>query len=218
MSGEPGLFETIHSMRSMRRLKPDPVPTALIRKILDAGIRAPSGMNLQAWAFVVLQDQDNKNFFQARYHKAIVDRFGDALKPKSEDKSQLAKTARAAIHLAEHMHEAPVLLLVCGKRDWPFAIPPKMREGKAPPSYGSLYPCVQNILLACRGLGLGASLTTMHQMFEDELQERLGIPFEYGVVATIPIGYPSGKFGPVSRRPAPEVTHFDKWGRHDPEE
>ena len=86
MSKEPGLFETIHSMRAMRRLKSDPVPTALIRKILDAGIRAPSGMNLQAWAFVVLQDRENKSFFQARYHKAIVDRFGDALKPKEEDK------------------------------------------------------------------------------------------------------------------------------------
>jgi len=216
MAEELGVFETMHSMRAMRRLKPDPVPTEMIRKIIDAGIRAPSGQNLQAWAFVVLQEADNKKFFQERYYKAMVDRFGVRLKPKEDDKSSFAKTARAAIHLAEHMHEAPVLLFICGKRDWPFAIPPEKREGKAPPSYGSLYPCVQNILLSCRALGLGASLTTMHQMFEDELQERLGIPLEYGVVATIPIGFPTGKFGPVKRRPAREVTHFDRWGQQEP--
>ena len=138
MAEELGVFETMHSMRAMRRLKPDPVPTEMIRKIIDAGIRAPSGQNLQAWAFVVLQEADNKKFFQERYHKAMVDRFGDRLKPKEDDKSSFAKTARAAIHLAEHMHEAPVLLLICGKRDWPFAIPAEKREGKAPPSYGSL--------------------------------------------------------------------------------
>ena len=79
MAEEMGVFETIHSMRAMRRLKPDPVPTAMIRKILDAGIRAPSGQNLQAWAFVVLQDPDNKKFFQERYHQAMLDRFGDGL-------------------------------------------------------------------------------------------------------------------------------------------
>ncbi len=216
MAEELGVFETMHSMRAMRRLRTDPVPTEMIRKILDAGIRAPSGQNLQAWAFVVLQEADNKKFFQERYHQAMMDRFGEVLKPKDDDTSSWARIIRSALHLAEHMHEAPVLLLVCGKRDWPFAIPPEKREGKAPPSYGSIYPCVQNILLACRALGLGASLTTMHQMFEDELQQRLGIPSEFGVVATIPIGFPTGKFCPVKRRPVTEVTHFDRWGQHEP--
>ncbi|MFP8875280.1 MAG: nitroreductase, partial [Myxococcota bacterium] len=66
--------------------------------------------------------------------------------------------------------------------------------------------------LACRALGLGAALTTMHQVFEEELMERFEIPVEYGVVVTMPIGYPLGRFGPVSRRPAEELTHFDRWG------
>ncbi|MGE0826110.1 MAG: nitroreductase family protein [Candidatus Binatia bacterium] len=216
MAEELGIFETIYSMRAMRRLKTDPVPLEMIRKILDAGIRAPSGQNLQAWAFVVLQDPANKKFFQERYHTAMMDRFGERLMPKPDDISSGARILRSAVHLAEHMHEAPVLLLVCGKRDWPFSVPAEQRVGKAPPSYGSIYPCVQNILLACRALGLGASLTTMHQMFEDELCQRLGIPEEYGVVATIPIGFPEGKFGPVKRRPAPGVTHFERWGQHEP--
>ena len=82
----------------------------------------------------------------------------------------------------------------------------------APPNYGAIYPCVQNILLACRAVGLGAALTTMHQVFEEEMCARFEIPDEYGVVVTIPIGYPLGNFGPVTRRPLDEVTYLDRWG------
>ncbi len=110
------------------------------------------------------------------------------------------------------MHEAPLLLVVCGLRDWPFRVPPEQRIGLAPPNYGAIYPCVQNILLACRAVGLGAALTTMHQVFEDEMQARFGIPDEYGIVVTLPIGFPMGRFGPVRRKPAEEVTYFDAWG------
>lgn len=85
-----------------------------------------------------------------------------------------------------------------------------------PPNYGAVHPCVQNILLACRAVGLGAALTTMHQVFEDEMHARFAIPDEYGVVVAIPIGYPIGRFGPVSRKPASEVTYFDAWGNRDP--
>jgi nitroreductase len=112
----------------------------------------------------------------------------------------------------DHMHEAPYLLLVCGKRDWPFKVPEEERVGLAPPNYGAVYPCVQNILLACRALGLGAALTTMHQVFEEELHSYFEIPVEWGVVVTIPIGYPLGNFGPVARNPAEDVTYFNTWG------
>jgi len=112
----------------------------------------------------------------------------------------------------DHMQDFPVLLLVCGERDWPFKVAKEDRVGLAPPNFGAVYPCVQNILLACRAVGLGAALTTMHQVFEDELHARFEIPTEFGVVVTIPIGYPMGKFGPVRRKPAEAVTYFDKWG------
>jgi nitroreductase len=126
--------------------------------------------------------------------------------------ARLARLARAMTYQVGHMHEFPVLLLVCGKRDWPFRVPETERVGQAPPNYGAIYPCVQNILLACRALGLGAALTTMHQVFEEPLCERFGIPEDYGVVVTIPIGYPIGRFGPVRRAPAERVTYFDSWG------
>merc|ERR1711969_269293 len=128
----------------------------------------------------------------------------------------MARQFRALRYQMNHMQEFPLLLIVCGLRDWPFKVPPAERVGLAPPNYGAIYPCVQNILLACRAVGLGAALTTMHQVFEEELMERFQIPVEYGVVVTIPIGYPLGRFGPVRRRPAEEVTHFDHWGRASP--
>jgi nitroreductase len=116
------------------------------------------------------------------------------------------------IHLAEHLHEAPLLLFVCGHRDWPAAVPVDKRVGKAPAPYGSIYPCAQNILLACRAVGLGASLTTIHHMFEEELATQLGVPDEVSLVALLPIGFPKGHFGPVTRKPTQDLTHFDHWG------
>ncbi|MCP5198890.1 MAG: nitroreductase family protein [Gammaproteobacteria bacterium] len=211
MHEEPGLFEVMYTLRAMRRLKPDPVPLELVERLLDAGIRAPSGQNSQPWAFLVLTGTDDKRFFGERYDYWIKERFGAALLADDPRTAQ-GRTVNAARHLAEHMHEAPVILMVLGRRDWPFAVAPEARVGRAPPSYGSVYPCVQNILLAARALGLGASLTTMHQMFEDELHAHFGIPEDHGVVAVIPIGWPQGRFGPVRREPVADKTHYGRWG------
>jgi nitroreductase len=215
VNDDPGIFETMHTMRTMRRLKPDPVPQEMIHQILDAGIRAPSGQNTQRWAFLVVTDAEGKRFFGKHYDYWLRNRFGEAL-ANADTTTSTGRTIKAAAHLAEHMHEAPVLLFCCGKRDWPFKVPQEQRVGPAPPSHGSIYPAVQNILLACRALGLGASLTTMHQMFEEEMQEYFRIPEDYGVVAVIPIGYPQGKFGPVSREPVETKTHYGKWGTREP--
>lgn len=204
----PPFFDLVGNMRAMRRLKSDPIPLDLLRKVLDAGIKAPSGMNTQPWAFLVIREPDAKRWFADHYTAAIESRFGSVI----EDNSTRARQLRALRYQMDHMHEFPVLLIVCGLRDWPFRVPESQRVGLAPPNYGAIYPCVQNILLACRALGLGAALTTMHQVFEDELHERFEIPIEYGVVVTIPIGYPLGKFGPVRRKPAENVTYFDRWG------
>lgn len=208
---DPGLFECMFSMRAMRRLKPDPVPPALIDRVLEAATQAPSGQNTQRWAFLVVTEPAGKRFFGDRYRHWLYKLMGDRA-PAPDDHSKGARQFRAALHLADHMHEAPVLIMACGKRDWPFAVPAEKRVGIAPPSYGSIYPAVQNLLLACRGLGLGASLTTTHQMFEGELREYFGIPDDYGIVATIPIGFPEGRFGPVTREPVARKAHYERWG------
>lgn len=84
-------------------------------------------------------------------------------------------------------------------------------SASAPAPYGSIYPCVQNILLACRAVGLGASLTTIHHMFEQELAHHLGVPEDVAIVALLAMGFPLGSFGPVTRKPAEDLTHFDRW-------
>ena len=203
-------FDLVGNVRAMRRLKPDPVPLELIRRVLWAGVQAPSGQNTQPWAFVLLSEPESKQWFAERYAVAIRGR--GRRTPNLDGRTSASRQFRAVHYQVDHMHETPYILLVCGKRDWPFRVPEAERVGLAPPSYGSVFPCVQNILLACRALGLGAALTTMHQVFEAELQERFGIPEEYGIVATIPIGWPLGSFGPVRRHPAEDVTFFNAWG------
>ena len=211
MEDNPQFFDLVSNVRTMRRLRPDPVADELLFKVLNAGVQAPSGMNSQPWSFLVLRQPDDKQWFAARYKAAIDSRFGD-FSVDDDDTSPMARQVRALLYQANHMQEYPLLLIVCGLRDWPFKVPEAERVGPAPPNYGAVYPCVQNILLGCRAVGLGAALTTMHQVFEDELVKHFEIPDEYGVVVTIPIGYPVGRFGPVQRRPAQEVTWFDRWG------
>ena len=212
MERNPGFFDLVGNVRAMRRLKPDPIPPELIEQVLEAGVQAPSGQNTQPWSFLVLQGADEKAWFAKQYAQAIESRSGGRVAPSPDDDSRRARQMRAMQYQIDHMHEFPVLLVVCGERDWPFRVPQAERVGLAPPNYGAVYPCVQNMLLACRALGLGAALTTMHQVFEAEMCERFGIPESYGVVVTMPIGFPKGQFGPVRRRPASRVTYYDRWG------
>jgi nitroreductase len=220
MSSEPGIFEIMYQLRAMRRLKPDPVPDELIWKILEAGTKAPSGSNSQVWRFVVVRDPDGKRFVQERYKQAW-DLYAQAnieaaaeSPPPAEELPARLRMARAAMQMAEHLHEAPVLLLVCMK---PRSDLPAVRGRRSPAAlYASIFPAVQNILLAARALGLGSVLTTLHLVYEDEIKQRFGIPAEVETVALLPIGYPKGKFGPTTRRLVEEVTYWEKWGEHRP--
>ncbi len=208
---EPGIFEIIDSTRAMKRLKREPVPEELLHKVLDAGTKAPSGVNTQPWEFLVVRDAETKKWIQERYLHCTQERFGALVDSLDGLDTPHARMLRTVMHLAEHLHEVPVLLFVCGHRDWPAAVPVEKRVGKAPAPYGSIYPCAQNILLACRAVGLGASLTTMHHMFEEELAQHLEVPEDVAVVALLPIGFPQGRFGPVTRKPVQELTHRDRW-------
>ena len=206
----PTFFDLVSNVRAMRRLKPDPVPIELIMKVLNAGVQAPSGQNLQPWKFFLVADPEKKAWFRDHYAQAMAIRAGIATDARQRRPG--GRQLKALYYQIDHMHEYPYLLLVCGKRDWPFKVPAAERVGLAPPNFGAVYPCVQNILLACRAVGLGTALTTMQQVFEEELHAYFAIPQDYGVVVTMPIGWPMGQFGTVTRVPAEEVTFFDEWG------
>lgn len=221
MSAEPGLFEIMYSLRSMRRLKPDPVPDELVWKLIDAAVRAPSGGNTQPWRFLVIRDAETKRFIQERYRRgwdryvqANLKAAAEAAVPMTEaEAAARAKMIGAATHLAEHLHEAPVLLLVC-MQPRKMDLPPDPESQPPSPAalYASIFPAVQNILLACRAHGLGATLTTLHLLYERAIKTKLGIPDEIETVALIPIGWPLGKFGPTTRAPIETLTYWDTWG------
>ena len=221
MSDDPKLFEIMYSLRSMRRLKPDPLSDELVWKLLDAAVRAPSGGNTQPWRFLVIRDAETKRFIQERYRRgwdryvqANLQAAAEAAVPMTEaEAGARAKMIGAATHLADHLHEAPVLLVVCMlPRQMDLPLDPESQPPSPAARYASIFPAVQNILLACRAYGLGATLTTLHLLYERSIKARLGIPDEVETVALIPIGWPVGRFGPTSRAPVETLTYFDTWG------
>jgi nitroreductase len=204
-----GLFEAIHTMRAMRRLKPDPVPRDLIRRVIDAGLCAPSGGDLQNWRFIVVEDPEIKRQIQIRYKRAldqVMPRFHSTTIP-GKTEAQKLRRLRAVGYLTDHFHQAPVLIVACLIGETAHS------AGLEKMSGASIYPAVQNMLLAARGLGLGATLTTRHLFYQKEIDQLLGIAPNAESFAIIPIGYPMGRFGPLSRLPVEQVTFADTWGR-----
>jgi nitroreductase len=202
------VFEIIHSTRAMRRLKPDPVPDELIRNILLAGQAAASGGNTQRWRFLVLKDPEIKKKVQVYYKKAFDEvvgpRYASSAPPPGSDAAKYSRQHRAVEYLTDHYHEAPVWIVAC-LEDGPVSGPGRSAGA-------SIYPAVQNMLLAARALGLGATLTTRHLLYEKEAEAALGLPPGVRSYAILPIGYPMGKFGPVGRGPLTEIVYQDRWG------
>jgi PPOX class probable F420-dependent enzyme len=206
---EPGLFEVIYSMRAMRRLKPDPIPDETLKKIVEAGIHAPSGGNRQDWGFILVRDPELKRFIRDRYREA-QQKLQAGRPPLSELPPERQRAVRAGMYLSEHMHEAPVILMACSAKAYP-SWGDNQRASVAT-VHGSIYPAVQNILLACRAFGIGATLTTTHFFFEEELKQKLGVPENMEIAALLPLGYPRGKFGKTTRKPVIEVLYWNRWG------
>ncbi len=206
------LFDIMYSCRSMRRLKPDPVPLELIYKVIEAGTQGPSGGGVQAWRFVVVTEAPRKGQIAELYQRGW--RAAEATYAKAGLTPENSKNVRAAAYLAEHLAEAPVLLIPClrSRKSHKERLEGPDRDTFLRILGGSIYPAVQNMLLACRALGLGASFTTITTLAEDEMRKILDLPDFITTQALIPIGYPKGKFGPVTRRPVEEVTWLNRYG------
>jgi len=222
---EIGLFDAMYSARSLRRLKPDPVPDEILTKILDAAIRAPSAGNAQHWAFIVVRDAEQRRKLGAIYRKAsdIASAIYRARgRPAHMSEEQYRRFLASGAYLWEHMGEAPVLLVPClrdrvppPREALPAAVAARWEDELAYVDRtrgASIYPAVQNIILACRALGLGTVITTNHIRCEDEVKALLSLPDDVSTYALMPIGYPQGKFGPLARKPPSEVAYADRWG------
>ena len=201
-------FDAVTTQRAIRRLKLDSIPDAALRQIMDAAICAPSGGNRQGWSFLVVRDPAKR----ARLGELYREAWGELVKvpyyasaAKEPPDSPAGKMLASARHLGEHLGEAPVLILACIAVDP--GVAPSVTTG------ASIYPAVQNIMLAARALGIGSCLTTIHRFRDAQVKELLGIPPNIETAALIPLGYPLGKFGRPPRRPLGEVAFADRWGQ-----
>jgi nitroreductase len=201
------IFEIMHTMRAMRRLKPDPVPDELIRKILLAGQAAANGGNTQRWRFLVLKNHPGKKVVQGYYKKlfdeVVGPRYRNSAPPPGSDQPKQLRQMAANQYLTDHYHEAPVWIVAC------------LEDGENPgrTAGSSIYPAVQNMLLATRALGLGTTLTTRHTGYGKEVDAIFGLPSGVHSYAILPIGWPMGRFGPLGRGPLKDVVYQDRWGQ-----
>jgi nitroreductase len=219
---EMTLFDVIYSAGSIRRFRPDPVPDEIITKILDAAVRAPSGSNAQSWVFLVVKDAEIRRQLGEVYKKAssiLVKLYEGRPRPEHMDEKKYERFMQSVMQLFEHMGDTPpVLLLPCLKVSmWTGGakLPEDLKTRMASTARlagSSIYPAVQNIILACRAFGLGTVLTTIHAFFEDEVHSILKLPPEVQTYALMPIGYPQGHHYPVKRRPVREVACLDSYG------
>lgn len=238
MEATPPFFDVIYGTRSMRRLRPDPVPEELLVKLVDAGIRGPSAGNAQNWRFIIVRDRGMMKELAVPWQRGIglfVDTASGAPARPGEDLGQRRRTLRSVMHLAEHFEETPALLCVCVERDAfaerlarrPSAILAAVRHLGLPGTlrlglrarrnseqelWASAYAAAENVLLAARALGLGAVMTLPMVLAPPGTYERiLGLPRSVRLAAVIPIGYPAGRFGPVSRPAVESVISWDRY-------
>lgn len=200
MNEDIRLFEAIYTQRALRRFNSDPVPESVVEKLIEAATKAPNGSNTQPWGFVVVRNFDMRQRIGEYYRRAWTEVFGHGTPGKNKLSPRVMASAE---HLGHHMADAPVLVFACISH-----------SGTSNLTLGaSIYPAVQNFLLAARAKGIGSVLTTLHKRYEVEIKDLLSIPNNFETVALLPLGYPADgeEYGPTRRRPVSEITHWEKW-------
>ena len=204
------IFDVIYNCRAMRRLDTKPVPAEMLVKLVDAANQAPSGSNMQRARWIVVTDDGVKKKLADLNRQGVESYIGpqtsrpDAVPHQSKEKR--LRMLDAVIWQTEHMHEMPAIVMACMEFGSPIT-DKTITQGN-----GSIWPGIQNLLLAARALGLGATPTTLALGDRQAVAEALSLPDTMAAYCLIPVGYPSGKFGPVTRKPVEEVMRWDQWG------
>ena len=200
------LEEAMRSPRALRRLKPDPVDDALVLRLIELALKAPTGSNAQNWEFVVVKDPAQKARL-ARRNRQAWSLYGGLGRRMSRNDPKMLRVLDAVQWQADHFEQIPVLVVAClrGPRlPWP--------NVAAASYYGSIFPSVQNLLLAARAAGLGAALITLPLWSTFAARRILGLPWSVTPCAVVPLGWPLGKYGPTTRRPVGDVVSLDRYG------
>ncbi len=207
MPEEPGLFEVMYTCRAMRRIKPDPVPEELLLKLADAGNHGPTGSNVQNVRWVIVRDAERKRLLAEQNRKYITAYMAadPVVELPHHPQAKRDRMREAVVWQMEHMHEIPALIIACLEFAEPQADAARAGGG------GYAWPAVQNVLLAARALGLGAAPTTLGLRDRAAVKEILGLPETVEAYCLMPVGYPMGNFGPVTRLPVRDTVHWDRW-------
>ncbi len=202
------LEEAMRTQRAIRRIKSDPVDDALVLRLIELAMKAPTGSNAQNWEFIVVKDRKVKARL-GRLNRSAFTVYGGIgrrlLERRGDDKS--LRALKAGQWQADHFDDIPVLVVACLKgvvAPWP--------PVAASTAYGSIFPAVQNLLLAARAAGLGAALITLPLWSKLLARRVLGLPWNVTPCAVVPLGWPTGKYGPTTRRPVEEVVSLDQYG------
>jgi nitroreductase len=200
-------MEALHSTPSRRYLSTEPISDEIVRDLLDAAVRGPSGGNSQRWAWIVVRDPQVKAQIAAWYREGWEKNYGsrrEAILSADPSADGMSPTSfRAADHLAAHLEEAPV---------WIFPVLLGAAKATNPRLGASIYGAVQHLMLAARAHGIGATLTTLYMGHEAEVRTLLGLDDDALTMALIPLGYPSrGRWSQPRRRPLDEVVFQEKF-------
>ena len=208
------LGEAMMTQRAIRRVRPDPVDDALVLRCIELSLRAPTGANGQNWEFIVVKDPAIKAKLARRYRQMWTVYYRSVIRKVAAADESMAKTARAVQWQVDHFEEIPVLVVACLRLT--------VKEGRVPylpmphaavsGFFGSIYPSVQNLILAARSMGLGASLITLPLWSLASARRSLGLPTSVTPCCIVPMGWPRGRYGPTTRRPVEEVVHLDTYG------
>lgn len=208
------LLEAMMTQRAVRRVLSDPVDDAVVLKCIELALRAPTGANGQNWEFIVVKDRHVKERLARRYRQAWKIYYGAVIRRIAARDESMAKTARAVQWQVDHFTEIPVLVVAClrlGAREGRLPYVP-MPHAATSGYFGSIYPSVQNLLLAARAMGLGACLITLPLWSVASARRTLNLPLNVTPCCVVPLGWPRGRYGPTTRKPVGEVTHLDSYG------
>jgi nitroreductase len=209
------LYHLMSTQRAIRRLRPDLIPDDVLQRIMQAAAWAPSGGNQQPWRFVMVHDRAAKQRLGelyahrwARFAELYRRRIADA---PEEQKRKGERNIAAGDHLATHFGDCPVVAIACFNPDH-MAITDARQDRVSVVGGGSVYPAVQNLMLACRAEGVGCVLTTLLCQDEPAVKKLLGVAAGWYTAAAVPLGYPvRGGYGPIARKPVSELFFRDRW-------
>lgn len=197
------VLDTMATARAVRRFTDDPVPDELIERLVFAASRASSGRNSQPWEFIAIRDRDALGRIAAEFEPRVAELL--AAVPRARDEHQRTMFRQAA-GLMQAISTVPVVIVVAGRLiEWgpPFDAHETL--------HSALFAASQNLIVAARALGLGAAFTTFHLHAEATFREVTGIPDEFHIATTIPVGWPATRPGPVRRKPVADVLHWDRY-------